>query len=310
MVAAGEAVTREYIGGLLRGRGWEVVLAATAEAAFATVSGRPLDVAILEAELPGVGGVDACRLLRTQASGYLPLLLLTGTAGPVGAFRAGADDVLTQPLDEGELLERMARLRAIRTLHEDVERSQEALRSAEGRDATTGLFGDRYLEERLAEELQRARRYREPLACVLVDLDQREPLRTSGEARFEASLLELGRRCLGTVRVIDLAGRTSRDEVLLVLPSTPLTGALAVAERIWRAVGARPFVVPASAEASPGAYELALTCSAGVGLFPSHGVTTKDTLLEATRTALAEARRGGGNRICLRQHQGYLYRPG
>ena len=154
-----------------------------------------------------------------------------------------------------------------------------------------------------------AERYREPLACVLVDLDQRESLRADGEARLDAAYRELAARVLRAVREIDVVARTPRDEVLLLLPSTPLTGALAVAERLWRSVGDRAFTVPGRSSEAAAPEERALTCTAGIGLFPSLGVTTPETLLEAAASALGEARRSGESRSCVRQHQGYLFRP-
>jgi two-component system cell cycle response regulator len=89
----------------------------------------------------------------------------------------------------------------------------------------------------------------------------------------------------------------------VALPSTHFAGSVAVAERLWREVadkagaGARPEgAVPA-------------TVSVGVSLFPSRDVRTKDALLRAADAALRQAKRDGGNRICVFQQEGYLYTP-
>ncbi len=310
VVAAAQAVTREYLGGLLRGSGWAPTLAGSTEAAREAVTAQDADLVVLEAALSS-GGTDTCEELRAGAAGYLPVLLVTEANAEErhAAFRGGADDVLTKPLDEAELLARAEKLRALRSVHRRVARAREALALAEVRDARSGLYNHRYAQQRMREELMRAERYREPLACVLVDLDQRESLRADGEARLDAAYRELAARVLRAVREIDVVARTPRDEVLLLLPSTPLTGALAVAERLWRSVGDRAFTVPGRSSEAAAPEELALTCTAGIGLFPSLGVTTPETLLEAAASALGEARRSGESRICVRQHQGYLFRP-
>jgi len=52
-----------------------------------------------------------------------------------------------------------------------------------------------------------------------------------------------------------------------------------------------------------------LTVSIGVALYPSRDVRTKDSLLRAADEALGQAKREGGNRICVFQQQGYIYTP-
>jgi GGDEF domain-containing protein len=46
-----------------------------------------------------------------------------------------------------------------------------------------------------------------------------------------------------------------------------------------------------------------------VALFPSRDVRTKDALLSALEAALLEAKRRGGNRLCVFQHEGFIYTP-
>ncbi|MEO0324653.1 MAG: diguanylate cyclase [Myxococcota bacterium] len=307
VVASGEAVTREYLGGLLRGQGWELRLAESAGAAERALAGRGADLLVLDADLTGEDE-SLCARLREAAEGYLPVLLLTQAHAEAreAGFRIGADDLLAKPVHEAELLERARRLMALRAMHQEVVRSREDLARATVRDAATGLYDDGYAARRLREELRRAERYRESLACVLVDLDQREAFRAAGDGRLEAAMKELASRALGTVREVDLAARRSRGEVLLLLPCTHVTGALAVAERLGRAVDERPAVL-ALPECS-GALELSLQCTMGISVYPSLGIKTPDTLLGAATGALVEARRSG-SQIAIRQHEGYLFRP-
>ncbi len=94
----------------LRGAGYEVARAATAEEALAAAATRPPDAVVLDLVLPDGSGVDVCRELRTWSSVPIVILSAIGEEGQkVAALDAGADDYVTKPFGMGELL---ARLRA------------------------------------------------------------------------------------------------------------------------------------------------------------------------------------------------------
>ena len=170
-----------------------------------------------------------------------------------------------------------------------------------------------------------------------------------GRVAGDAAIRRVAEAIKKCVREVDVVARYGGEEFLVVLPSTHFAGSVVVVERIWREVGARPFefeIAPAAAApdrpekrrpptdpprrpswASPeeprrpdpaptpttdprwaeGPRELAI--SIGVALYPSRDVRTKDALLRAAEAALSEAKREGGNRICVFQQQGYIYTP-
>jgi two-component system KDP operon response regulator KdpE len=94
----------------LRGAGYEVETAATAEEALARAAARPPQAVILDLVLPDGNGVEVCRELRawTQAP-ILVLSVVSDEHDKVDALDAGADDYVTKPFGVEELL---ARLRA------------------------------------------------------------------------------------------------------------------------------------------------------------------------------------------------------
>ncbi len=94
----------------LRGAGYVVITAATAEAALAEAALRLPDAIILDLVLPDGSGVDVCRELRTWSSAPVIVLSVVGDESEkVAALDAGADDYVTKPFSMEELL---ARLRA------------------------------------------------------------------------------------------------------------------------------------------------------------------------------------------------------
>ena len=95
----------------LRGAGYEVDTAATAEAALAAAAMRPPDAVILDLVLPDRSGTEVCRELRTWSSAPVLVLSVVGDEPEkVAALDAGADDYIQKPFGIEELL---ARLRAV-----------------------------------------------------------------------------------------------------------------------------------------------------------------------------------------------------
>jgi two-component system KDP operon response regulator KdpE len=95
----------------LRGAGYEVATAATAEQALSTAAMRPPDAVILDLVLPDMSGIEVCRELRSWSSAPVLVLSVVGDeAEKVAALDAGADDYVQKPFGIDELL---ARLRAL-----------------------------------------------------------------------------------------------------------------------------------------------------------------------------------------------------
>ena len=158
-------------------------------------------------------------------------------------------------------------------------------------DALTEVHNRRYFLLRLEDEFRRSQRYDNPLALVLVDLDQFRGINESFGHLIGDGVLRAVAQCLvAAVRETDTVARTGGDEFACVLPQTHLAGALTVAERIRRDV--------AALRTGPTA-DLLLTASVGVGSHPAVQVQTTEELIAAADGCLARAKREGRNRVCL-----------
>ncbi len=102
----------------------------------------------------------------------------------------------------------------------------------------------------------------------------------------------------------DICARYGGEEFAVILPKTHLAGALTVAERVWKQLGARVFTVP---EGSPGEPQFHVTASLGLAFYPSKDITSPELLLRFADEALYQAKRAGRNTICLYQAQAYRY---
>jgi two-component system, OmpR family, KDP operon response regulator KdpE len=99
------------LGTSLRGAGYEVETADTAQGALAAAAMRPPDAVILDLILPDGRGTDVCAELRTWTSAPVIVLSAVGEEREkLAAFDAGADDYVTKPVGIDEML---ARLKAV-----------------------------------------------------------------------------------------------------------------------------------------------------------------------------------------------------
>ena len=307
VIADDDRLTREHLAVLLRRGGYSVEAMADGQAVIERVGKGGVDLVLLDVLMPRMSGLEACRIIKSlSAEAFLPVVLLTvrsDTQSRVDGLRIGADDYVGKPFDERELLARVEAMLRIKKLHDQVARARAKLEQLSVHDELTGLYNYRYLHTRLGEEFKRAERYHDPLACVVIDVDQLSALNEAGGRGLGDNVVkgvaEVVRR---SVREVDVIARFGGDEFLLVLPSTHFAGSVTVAERIWRDVTERPFF---GDETGP----MRVTLSVGVALYPSRDVRSKDALLRAADSALHQAKRDGGNRICVFQQHGYVYTP-
>jgi len=109
------------------------------------------------------------------------------------------------------------------------------------RDPLTGCFNRRYALEALDAELRRSRRSQLPLSVVMFDIDHfKQTNDRHGHVAGDAVLATVGTRMKAVLRGSDLRCRLGGEEFLIILPDTPLPGALRVAESSRRELAARP----------------------------------------------------------------------
>lgn len=307
VVADDDRITRELLCSMLRANGFQVEAVEDGQAAVERVGRGGVDLVLLDILMPRLSGLEACRLLKGMTTEtFLPVVLVTvktDTASRVEGLRIGADDYVCKPFDERELIARVEAMLRIKRLHDHVIKARAKLEQLSVHDELTGLYNYRYLHTRMGEEFKRAERYHDPLACMVIDIDRLQATNDAdGRAAGDSVIRSVADAIRRTVREVDVIARFGGDEFLVVLPSTHFAGSVTVAERIWKEVGERAFFGDA-------ARPFKVTLSIGVALYPSRDVRSKDALLRAADSALHQAKRDGGNRICVFQQHGYLYTP-
>ena len=295
LVADDQASFRERLAALLRNAGYEVLVAYDGAQAVRLCKRELPDVAILDVVMPNTNGLEVCQALRgDDALPYIPVLFVSSRDDPadrVRGLRAGADDYVAKPCDEQELLARVEALVRIKRLIAQPKREASERIGAVGRDKLTGVWSASYLDERIANELQRASRHNEPLALMVVDFEDRAAL---GDPALVAGAEAIGR----VTRAMDVNTRCRKLSFAVILPNTHFAGAIATADRMWRELAATRVGDSAT-----------LRASIGVACYPNQTVKTGDQLLEFARSALDRALAEGPARICLFQHQAYIFQP-
>jgi two-component system, OmpR family, KDP operon response regulator KdpE len=104
-----DASIRRALHTTLSALGFEIEEASAGEQAISFVRSERYDAVLLDINMPGMGGIEACRTLRRLAAG-LPILMLTvrdSEDDKIDALDAGADDFITKPFHVGELTARV-----------------------------------------------------------------------------------------------------------------------------------------------------------------------------------------------------------
>jgi two-component system, cell cycle response regulator len=273
----------------------EVTLAEGPQGAFDAAKRDDFELLIVNLDLEEYDGLRLCSQLRSlENTRQTPILIIFDPGEHQRMLRAleiGVNDYLVRPIDKQELLARVntqvKRSRYTAKLRSSVQQSWELAIT----DPLTGLFNRRYMESQVAALVEDAVLREQPFALLVIDVDLFKAINdTHGHDVGDRVLTELGQRIRDNLRAIDLACRIGGEEFMVALPDTDATAACAVAERLRRAVDAKPF----DGGARPGA--LSLTISVGVAGVEdaSDGL---EPMLKRADEALYRAKREGRNRV-------------
>jgi two-component system KDP operon response regulator KdpE len=109
LVIDDDAELRRVLKRTLGALGFEVADAANGEQALQELATRAFDVVLMDVNMPGIGGIAACQVIR-QRNPRLQILMLSvrgEETDKIEAFNAGADDYITKPFAIGELVARL-----------------------------------------------------------------------------------------------------------------------------------------------------------------------------------------------------------
>jgi diguanylate cyclase (GGDEF)-like protein len=187
--------------------------------------------------------------------------------------------------------QREAQARALQAVFEtdEARRSSERFREMAQRDALTGLYNRRFVDERLAILLEGATDHPAPLSAALVDLDHFKRINdTLSHATGDAVLQQIAALLTEAATGSAVAARMGGEEFLLILPDTDLDEAVRRCEQLRRSIHAHPWRSVTG--------DVPVTASIGVTTV-GDGKSTPSALLSQADRNLYAAKRTGRNRV-------------
>lgn len=159
-------------------------------------------------------------------------------------------------------------------------------------DFLTGVYNIRYLYHRLDEEFSRFERYDTPLSCIMFDIDFFKKINdTYGHRVGDIVLREFAQLIKKHIRKSDVFARYGGEEFILILPQTPLQGALIEAGRLNRIISNHEFKELSGKKK--------ITASMGVAACPNKKIRSQDDLITYSDNALFEAKNAGRNKVVV-----------
>jgi cyclic di-GMP phosphodiesterase len=166
IVAFQSADARNQIASMLSGEPWHIIGTADGSAVLELAGGQAADLVLMDSKLNGLDGFEVTRRLRRDGdSRLLPVVLISGVndiPSRVAALEAGADDFLSRPLEQNELVARARSLLHLKALRDQLEDARQVIfalaKAAEAKDRFTLEHAERVADT--ASEL--ARRVRLP----------------------------------------------------------------------------------------------------------------------------------------------------
>ena len=277
--------------------GYEVAVAENGSAALQILQADdPPRLALLDWMMPGLEGVEVCRVVREKKDEpYTYIILLTAQQSEedlVTGMDAGADDYITKPFKLNELRLRLRAGRRIIELQNELLAARDTFRTKASHDSLTGLWNHAEILEILAHELSRAEREEKYVAVIMADIDFFKKINDShGHLAGDVVLRSTAVKMHSLMRSYDFIGRYGGEEFLVILPDCNLEYAAAFAERLRISVSSDSIDTPEG--------RIPVTLSFGVAASSKDRLKDVYSLVNAADKALYWAKENGRNRVEL-----------
>ena len=307
---------------ILSRKGFRVLLAEGGKAALELVQTHRPDIILLDVGMPQMDGYQVCQTLKQNPQTQdIPIIFVTAfdeIADKIQGFQVGGIDYITKPFHAAEVIMRIDTHLSLRRLQHQLEIQNDRLRQEicdrreieaalqaanqelerlAHMDGLTQLANRRSFDNCLAQEWRRLAREHQPLTLILCDVDFFKLYNDTYGHQAGDDCLRNVACAVSTVlkRPGDLASRYGGEEFAVILPNTPLAGAVHVAADIRAAV--RQLAMPHSASSiSP-----FVTLSIGVASVVPKRHFSSMALLTAADCALYKAKQTGRDRVCVEE---------
>ncbi len=238
LIVEDNVVSRKLLEKSLIKAGYTVASVENGQEAIKALDEQFYPIIITDWVMPEMDGLQLCRAIRARDNaGYIFIILLTAKDAQediVAGLEAGADDYLTKPINQPELVARLKSGLRILELEKSLKAANEAIRVLSITDPLTGCYNRGHMSEKLLNEISRASRYNRPFAIALCDIDHFKKVNdTYGHQAGDRVLRQFAECIRNSMRQdIDWAARYGGEEFLIAFPETDLDNATIAAERL------------------------------------------------------------------------------
>jgi len=306
------------LAGILLQQGYDVRTVISGRMALMAAATLPPELILMDICMEEMNGYEVCRQLKRMPQTHdIPIIFLSALDGAIDkvmAFAAGGIDYIAKPFQMAEVLARVTthltlcrlqkqlqaqnevlqqQIRDRQIVEEALQVANQKLLQLVNTDELTHLANRRRFDEYLAHEWNRMIREKQPISLIFSDIDFFKQYNdTYGHPAGDVCLQRIATVLKSTAkRSTDLPTRYGGEEMVVILPNTPATGALKVARKIQMGLQRLQIYHIGS---PVGQY---VTLSFGVAtLVPTPGLAPRH-LIAAADAALYQAKAEGRDRI-------------
>ncbi len=290
LIADGDAQFRDLPVRRAEEMGLSVLEVGDGNDAMEVLRGEPFDLIVSDLYMPGHTGLEVIQMAQ-EKNPEIHAIILTANSSvetAIEVLRSGVYDYLRKPLESLVDFENTV-ARALDNVHliRENERLFEEVQRLAVTDELTGLFNRHKLDEALAIEFERARRYGRPISIIMLDMDGLKAINDyHGHKAGDAALKMVADVIQSQTRRVDMSARFGGDEFVVLLPEVELAFAMKIAERICSKI--RPI----------NEHEDMFSVSGGVAQLRDDHASAQD-FLRAVNDALYRAKRAGGQQVMM-----------
>ncbi|MGL5032780.1 MAG: diguanylate cyclase, partial [Microcystaceae cyanobacterium] len=195
------------------------------------------DLILLDLMMPGMNGLEVCEILKADPTYQnIPIIFLTASNERehlIEAFEKGAIDYISKPFHSPELLARVKTHLMLKQAQDELQIAYDRLEKMVTIDELTNVANRRAIFAFGEQEFQRAKRYDNCFAVMMIDLDYFKKVNDTYGHYSGDECLKLVADCLkNSLRTTDLVGRFGGEEFIAILPETNLAEAIELGERL------------------------------------------------------------------------------
>ncbi|HSX51440.1 MAG TPA: diguanylate cyclase [Cellvibrio sp.] len=222
--------------------GHEPLVARSGEEALQLLENTPVDMIIMDVEMPGLNGFETTRLIREWLAGHwIPIIFVTGLNEDENyreGIEAGGDDYLIKPVSFMIIKAKIRAMERIAEMRDQLHQLNSELEALSQLDSLTQIYNRRTFNELAQQQWAQAKRHQQPISALMIDVDHFKLFNDHyGHPAGDACLKKVSqaiRSCLH--RSSDILGRYGGEEFIVLLPETDAKGAMRVAQAIGEAL--------------------------------------------------------------------------